>query len=44
MLEFGSANGKLPPRHLWTVLWDSRMKDKFRKELILEIRKQIRRV
>ena len=44
MLEFGSANGKLPPRPLWTVLWDSRMKDKFRKELILEIRKQIRRV
>lgn len=44
MLEFGSSSGKLPPRPLWTVLWDSSMKDKFKKELILEIRKQIRRI
>lgn len=44
MLEFGSVSGKLPPRPLWTVLWDSSMKDKFKKELILEIRKQIRRI
>lgn len=44
MLEFGSSSGKLPPRPLWTVLWDSSMNDKFKKELILEIRKQIRRI
>lgn len=44
MLEFGSSSGKLPPRPLWTVLWDDNMKEKFKKELVLEIRKQIRRV
>ena len=42
VLEFGSSDGKIPSRPLWSVLWDNTMADKYKKQLVLEIRKQIR--
>jgi hypothetical protein len=42
VLEFGSSDGRIPPRPLWSVLWDNTMADKYKKQLVLEIRKQIR--
>lgn len=44
ILEFGSGDGKIPPRPLWGPLWSSvGGKNNFKKVLVKELRKELRK-
>lgn len=44
ILEFGSRDGKIPPRPLWQYLWPTvGGKEAYKKELVIQIRKQLRK-